>query len=114
MTAEDRGEFATLTQSIMTLFRCFTDGCSAYDGTPLQAAMQEKWGFPFLVGYFLIQLFVTMGLFNLIMAIFLESVLRATGQRKQTELGNHRFQQECLLHKVVTQGLEEVVGPNIE
>lgn len=28
--------------SMMTLFRCFTDGCTAYDGTPLQVPGLKK------------------------------------------------------------------------
>lgn len=34
--SEELPEFGTLTESMLTLFRCFTDGCTAYDGTPLQ------------------------------------------------------------------------------
>ena len=29
-------------------FRCFTDGCSAYDGTPLSERLREAYGGPFI------------------------------------------------------------------
>ena len=34
-------EFATVPSAMFTWFRCFTDGCSAYDGTPLQERVRK-------------------------------------------------------------------------
>ena len=34
-------EFQTVPSAMFTWFRCFTDGCSAYDGTPLQERVRK-------------------------------------------------------------------------
>ena len=61
-------EFSTVPKSMSTIVRCFTDGCSTYGGQPLQDVLFEELGWPFLIGYCLTIVFVTIGLFNLIMA----------------------------------------------
>merc|ERR1740139_71329 len=50
---DNRAEFATLTRSMLTLFRCFTDGCSAYDGTPLQGHLHAAYGVKWVLAYYL-------------------------------------------------------------
>ncbi|CAK9025654.1 Voltage-dependent L-type calcium channel subunit alpha-1F (Voltage-gated calcium channel subunit alpha Cav1.4), partial [Durusdinium trenchii] len=79
-------EFGTLTESMLTLFRCFTDGCTAYDGTPLQERMMRKYPQSFFVGYILVFMLVTVGIFNLIMAIFIDNVMTNQLERKQRDL----------------------------
>eukprot|EP00930_Biecheleria_cincta_P020162 TRINITY_DN15223_c0_g1_i2.p1 TRINITY_DN15223_c0_g1~~TRINITY_DN15223_c0_g1_i2.p1 ORF type:complete len:101 (-),score=13.21 TRINITY_DN15223_c0_g1_i2:7-309(-) len=58
-------EFQSLSAAMFTLFRCFTDGCSAYDGTPLSERLREEFGIAFSVGYVLIMMLVTVGIFNM-------------------------------------------------
>ena len=105
-------EFSSVPAAMFTWFRCFTDGCAAYDGTPLQEKlrhaswlvllrylacmsdifgcryllygcvcvlvlhrpsthMSQEFGGVFMVVYILLFLFVTIGIFNLIMAPWL-------------------------------------------
>merc|ERR1719482_2150180 len=68
---EDEREFGTLASSMFTMFRCFTDGCVAYDGTPVIERVRGKlgnFGTYFMIFYMLSFVFVTIGIFNLIMA----------------------------------------------
>ena len=44
-------EFKNIPNSMFTLFRCFTDGCSALDGSPLAERLRSMYGTPFTVGY---------------------------------------------------------------
>jgi len=83
----DTPEISTVPMAMFTIFRCFTDGCSAYDGTPLSERLREEHGGIFLIGYILIFTLVTFGLFNLIMAIFIDSVKNGNAAMKQKELG---------------------------
>jgi len=69
--------FSTVFRSMFTVFRCFMDGCSASDGTPLMVHVQNSYGPLTIIFYVLVVLFVTFGLFNLIMAIFVENTLEA-------------------------------------
>lgn len=87
--------------AMFTLFRCFTDGCAANDGTPLQVHLFERYGAIFMVTYMLIFLFITIGLFNLIMAIFVDNVMQQTNQTKQRELGRDPHNLQDKLRKLV-------------
>jgi len=88
-------EFSTVPSSMFALFRCFTDGCNAYDGTPLAEKLRSNYGASFTLGYSLIYLFVTFGIFNLIMAVFIENVTSQAHLRKLREIGeNSRLTRE--------------------
>jgi len=95
--------FETVPISMFTLFRCFTDGCTSYDGTPLQSHLYEYYGFAFMFGYMLVYMFVTIGIFNLIMAIFIDNVMDASMQRKKEELGASAVRLECKLKELIEQ-----------
>jgi len=94
-------EFETLPAAMFTLFRCFTDGCSATDGTPLHENLRVRYGGVFMIFYILIFLFVTIGIFNLIMAIFIDNVVTAHVQRKQTELGESAARMEVNIQESI-------------
>merc|ERR1719271_348064 len=93
--------FESVPRSMFTLFRCFTDGCTAYDGTPLQVHLFNYYGAFFMIPYMLVFLFVTMGIFNLIMAIFIDNVMEASVHRKQQERGTNGAQMERELTTLV-------------
>ncbi|CAJ1388378.1 unnamed protein product [Effrenium voratum] len=79
---EAEPEFETVPAAMFTLFRCFTDGCTAYDGTPLMERLRPKYGILFVISYVFMFMLVCLGVFNLIMAIFLENVMVNQLQRK--------------------------------
>merc|ERR1719221_434920 len=70
--------FSTVIRSMFTVFRCFTDGCSAPDGTPLQVLLWDTHGWIFVYGYTLSFFFVIFGVFNIIAAVFVDNVLEST------------------------------------
>jgi len=80
--------FSSVLKSMFTVFRCFTDGCSSSDGTPLITYFWDTYGLPFIGTYILITVFVLFGLFNLIMAVFVENTLEyaRTDQQKRQQL----------------------------
>eukprot|EP00930_Biecheleria_cincta_P104899 TRINITY_DN9737_c1_g1_i1.p1 TRINITY_DN9737_c1_g1~~TRINITY_DN9737_c1_g1_i1.p1 ORF type:complete len:818 (-),score=176.95 TRINITY_DN9737_c1_g1_i1:74-2497(-) len=80
-------EFQNLPAAMFTLFRCFTDGCSDYGGRPLSEILRKQLGGTFFILYILIMMMVTVGIFNLIMAVFIDNVTKSQQQRKQRELG---------------------------
>jgi len=86
--------FATLPWAMFTLFRCFTDGCSAPDGTPLQVHLAQELGLAFMAVYVLAFLFVTIGIFNLIMGIFIDNVFTASRRRSQLSRGNNALEMQ--------------------
>lgn len=75
--------FGTVGWSMFTVFRCFTGGCSLQDGTPLEFHLYNRYGWGFAAPYTVLMLCVTFGLFNLIMAIFVENVNQSASQKRQ-------------------------------
>lgn len=84
-----REEFQTVPSAMFTVFRCFTDGCASYDGRPLQEIIRahEPQGGIWMIGYTLVFLFITIGIFNLIMAVFIDNVNDGSVKKKQFNLG---------------------------
>ena len=73
---------------MLTIFRCVTDGSTAHDGTPLQQPLYEMYGTMFAFVYYVIYLGVTIGLFNLIIFIFIQTVMEMGDTRLQQQLGD--------------------------
>jgi len=87
MIGEHYSEFQTVPAAMFTVFRCLTDGCAAYNGTPLQEHIREEYGLIFIVPYVLVIMIVIFGLFNLIMAVFVDNVTGDSAARRQEKLG---------------------------
>eukprot|EP00440_Ansanella_granifera_P025118 gb/GFBE01027287.1/.p1 GENE.gb/GFBE01027287.1/~~gb/GFBE01027287.1/.p1 ORF type:complete len:577 (+),score=118.92 gb/GFBE01027287.1/:1-1731(+) len=79
---ESREEFSDLPASMFTLFRCFTEGCDAYDGTPLPEHLRKQFGAWFMLAHIFTMVFATIGVFNLITAIFIDNVVSSQHARK--------------------------------
>ena len=75
---------------MLTIFRCVTDGSTAHGGTPLQQPLYEMYGPMFAFVYYVVYLGVTIGLFNLIMSIFIQTVLKSGTTRWQQQLGEDK------------------------
>jgi len=69
--------FSSVVLSMFTLFRCFTGDCAAYDGVPLSYILYEQYGQLSVVVYWLLIMVVTFGLFNVMIANFLQNSQRA-------------------------------------
>jgi hypothetical protein len=75
--------FASVPRSMFTVFRCFTDGCNTSAGAPLVIPIWDVHGIVFVIFYVFASLVVTFGLFNLIMAIFVENTLEYARQNDE-------------------------------
>eukprot|EP00931_Biecheleriopsis_adriatica_P072288 TRINITY_DN4642_c0_g1_i1.p1 TRINITY_DN4642_c0_g1~~TRINITY_DN4642_c0_g1_i1.p1 ORF type:complete len:702 (+),score=151.32 TRINITY_DN4642_c0_g1_i1:123-2228(+) len=82
-------ELESMTAAMFTVFRCFTEGCSAYDGTPFQERLRMEYGEIVFTGYVLLYMLIQIGIFNLIMAIFIDNVVGSQQSRKQKELSDN-------------------------
>eukprot|EP00930_Biecheleria_cincta_P070803 TRINITY_DN58406_c0_g1_i1.p1 TRINITY_DN58406_c0_g1~~TRINITY_DN58406_c0_g1_i1.p1 ORF type:complete len:715 (+),score=130.84 TRINITY_DN58406_c0_g1_i1:242-2146(+) len=88
LIGDQEEEFSTIMAAMSTLFRCFTDGCTAYNGTPLQERLRMTYDWPAFVLYFLLYILICGGVFNLIMALFIDNVAESQGDRKQQDLSD--------------------------
>lgn len=74
---DTRENYETVGKAMFTTFRCLVDGCSDAHGRPLMMTLMNVYGWPVVLAYVLIMVFVLFGLFNLIMAVFVENTLQA-------------------------------------
>jgi len=68
--------FGNIFRSCFTVFRCLIGDCSDYVGQPLSAHLFHSYSELFVVFYYIVIMSMTFGLFNLIMAIFIDNVMR--------------------------------------
>lgn len=98
--------FSTLPRACFTAFRCLTEGCSSYDGTPLLVHIYDmSWvGTGIVFVYVVAYLAVTFGLFNLILGVFVESTMESAkhDERKRRRLqGQEHLRVAKKLHRLV-------------
>eukprot|EP00927_Polykrikos_kofoidii_P067925 TRINITY_DN6334_c0_g1_i1.p1 TRINITY_DN6334_c0_g1~~TRINITY_DN6334_c0_g1_i1.p1 ORF type:complete len:781 (+),score=106.51 TRINITY_DN6334_c0_g1_i1:83-2425(+) len=75
--------FGSIPTSMFTVFRCLMDDCSSVDGTPLSVHLHRMYGVSFLLPYWIISIFVSFGFFNLIMAVFVDTVMEAARNKRE-------------------------------
>lgn len=100
-------EFSTIDRSMFTLFRCLTQTCETITGDPIPEALFSAFGWRFQIIYILTTMLVTVGLFNLIMAVFIDNVTKSQNQRKQKELGESAEMTECALKMMLAKFINE-------
>lgn len=70
--------FTTLGESLFTVFRCIVAGdCTNGAGQPIFVLIGESYGWGYCVLYMLAYTFMTFGLFNVIVAIYVENTVEA-------------------------------------
>lgn len=67
--------FSSVGRAMLTVFNCLTDSCSSPGGSPLMWHLWDAYGFWLVMCYVVMFIFVTFGIFNLILAIFVESTM---------------------------------------
>jgi len=68
----------SLDNAMFTVFRCFVSGdCSDSDGRPIVVSLIKESGTLYGIGYCIISLLMTFGLFNVIIALYVENTVAA-------------------------------------
>jgi len=98
---EEEDEFTTVIAASSTLFRCFADGCSDFDGRPLQEQLRKKYGISVFIGYVFCYILISAGVFNLIVALFIDNVVNTQAERKQRDLSDSSDSIETLVKEVL-------------
>jgi len=103
LTSGDEFEilFSSVPTSMFTIFRCFTDSCTAADGTPLPLHMQDAYGWWFSAVYVVCFLFVTFGIFNLIIAVFVENTMQLGQQQDMRKYEEEKIATSQRLRKLL-------------
>ncbi|CAJ1397974.1 unnamed protein product [Effrenium voratum] len=76
--------FRNLPVSMFTSFRCFTGECTNDLGYPITSLLAERMGLPFIMGYVMSYMLVSMGIFNVILAVYVEITMKAAKETEAT------------------------------
>merc|ERR1712137_1324122 len=82
--------FKTLDLSMMTVFRCLTGDCSTSTGLPLILLLTGEYGVLFVIFWVATVMLVTFGLYNLIMAIYIEDTLATAKSQAESAKARRR------------------------
>eukprot|EP00928_Gymnodinium_smaydae_P000084 TRINITY_DN10036_c0_g1_i3.p1 TRINITY_DN10036_c0_g1~~TRINITY_DN10036_c0_g1_i3.p1 ORF type:complete len:619 (+),score=131.22 TRINITY_DN10036_c0_g1_i3:101-1858(+) len=84
--------FNDMTRAIFTVFRCSFGDCTTNSGTPIPYFIKEAYGDMYSLAYTAFTFFITIGLFNIISAIFVDSTMSAAAslafKKHQERLSN--------------------------
>jgi len=69
--------FFNIPKSMFTAFRCFTGECVNDEGKPIHALLADLLGLPFIICYVASYMLVTMGIFNVILAVYVDITMKA-------------------------------------
>lgn len=69
--------FTSVPRSFYTTFRCSFGDCSDGEGTPLFEHVEEYYGWSWKVVYCIFTYFISIGIFNVISAIFVEATMKS-------------------------------------
>mmetsp|Transcript_52212 Transcript_52212/g.122159 ORF Transcript_52212/g.122159 Transcript_52212/m.122159 type:complete len:666 (-) Transcript_52212:58-2055(-) len=111
--AQMRELFKTVPRSMLTVFRCVTGDCNFSDGTPAVLDLIERYGIVWIPIYVAVMLIVTLGLFNLIVAIFVDTVL-ADAKKQERERKLHRLKDRSRQRDFTAQLLEMLLDRTME
>lgn len=101
MNVNLNSSFSKMSLALLTTYRCFAGDCASPDGTPLQLHLYEEYGFGIIVLYMLLFLFVTLGLFNLIMAVIVDAVSQSGKTHRMEALSFNTEKNESRLRHVI-------------
>eukprot|EP00929_Paragymnodinium_shiwhaense_P064367 TRINITY_DN3222_c1_g3_i1.p1 TRINITY_DN3222_c1_g3~~TRINITY_DN3222_c1_g3_i1.p1 ORF type:complete len:859 (-),score=209.02 TRINITY_DN3222_c1_g3_i1:504-3080(-) len=97
--------FGSVPNAMFTIFRCVSGECVTPQGTPVLMALHDVYGAIFVIPYCLAFLFVTFGIFNLIVAIFVETVLEAARQKRRNAADQESLQVGLKLQRLLSKFL---------
>lgn len=76
--------FHNIPASMFTAFRCFTGECMNEAGQPITHMLAAQFGLPFILAYVASYMLVTMGIFNVILAVYVDITMRAAKENDAT------------------------------
>jgi len=91
-------DFSSIAKAMFTAFRCLMGDCETQFGQPLVKLLALAYGFWFQIGYMASTLFVTFGLFNLIMAIYIENTMSVAKEEEEKSRGKRERESIRVAH----------------
>ncbi|CAE7946718.1 CAC [Symbiodinium sp. KB8] len=81
--------FQNIPSSMFTAFRCFSGECFAASGLPIAAVLEDSHGLPFVLGYVVCYMLVSLGIYNVILAVYVDITMRAAKESEAVTAEQH-------------------------
>ncbi|CAE7331832.1 CAC [Symbiodinium sp. CCMP2456] len=81
--------FQNIPASMFTAFRCFSGECFAASGLPIAAVLEDSHGLPFVLGYVVCYMLVSLGIYNVILAVYVDITMRAAKESEAVTAEQH-------------------------
>eukprot|EP00929_Paragymnodinium_shiwhaense_P099459 TRINITY_DN6111_c0_g1_i3.p1 TRINITY_DN6111_c0_g1~~TRINITY_DN6111_c0_g1_i3.p1 ORF type:complete len:581 (-),score=108.72 TRINITY_DN6111_c0_g1_i3:181-1923(-) len=101
--------FKDVPRAMVTTFRCSFGECDSLDGTPIFEHVDSHYGIGFSIAYCLFAFSMSIGMFNVISAIFIQSTLAAARAMKDRQK-KARLQDESLWASRVNAIVRKLLG----
>lgn len=74
--------FETIPNTMFTAFRCFTGECVNDKGHSITSVLADEFGVAFILGFVASYMLVTMGIFNVILAVYVDITMKAAKENE--------------------------------
>jgi len=81
--------FENIPASMFTAFRCFSGECFAESGQPIAAVLAHSHGLSFVISYTASYIFVSLGIYNVILAVYVDITMRAAKESEAVTAEQH-------------------------
>lgn len=81
--------FETLPLTMFTAFRCFIGECIDDLGQPIPSLLARAYGLPFVLGYVSSYMLVALGIFNVILAVYVDITMKAAKESEAVTAEQH-------------------------
>ena len=92
--------FNTIPASMFTAFRCATGECINDEGQPIQSLLANEYGPSFIFSYVASYMLVSMGIFNVILAVYVDITMKAAKENDAVTLEQHSKESGLLLRHI--------------
>ncbi|CAJ1342874.1 unnamed protein product [Effrenium voratum] len=83
------GHFENIPASMFTAFRCFSGECFAESGQPIAAVLANSHGVYFVMCYTASYMLVSLGIYNVILAVYVDITMRAAKESEAVTAEQH-------------------------
>ncbi|CAE7929903.1 Cacna1c, partial [Symbiodinium necroappetens] len=81
--------FYNIPAAMFTAFRCFNGECVNRRGEPINFLLADAFGLPFILFYVVSYMLVTMGIFNVILAVYVDITMKAAKENDAVTAEQH-------------------------
>eukprot|EP00913_Durusdinium_trenchii_P028682 g26898.t1 len=102
--------FENIPISMFTAFRCFTGECVNNEGKPIHSILFDYLGWPFIFSYIASYMLVTMGIFNVILAVYVDITMKAAKDTNDAQTAEQHSRESVRVARCTRELLKKFAG----